>query len=1492
MTREASTDAGAKAAIVGPSSSSTAAGSTSAPSRPANAGRSHSRSGTHEDDDNDSSDSKPATKEEHRIYKAISRVHRACNACRKQKARCEGPEDPPCKRCRQVGVECIFEKPPKETPTATNDTGASNDRIKALESQMLGMQSMLGELVASIKANTRAISSVPPSGSEIPVEPALAPVAPAPPTLASTASLHSVPPTSATPAPVPQEAPTTSARPSRRSGAVPPHHHPSAQGRYFKGQSSMSQPSPPADVLARYQAEPAAPLRRPTHPHASSSYSVISAPPLQPTPAYLLQQQAEHDAPFGHPPLMHDADVDRRREAGYASAQGIGRRQAYQPHPPPHHAGLSRGRSSSRNSHPDSLLQQPQSHSHPQMQPQPPQHAASGSGGARLLSGESPQYGDWSTGSTAARHWPGSDRSAGGGTGFSPSDGIVPSGASDPGSTGTANHRRQSVSARETDISNDQLSAPIEALRGLADAAALAAEEESEAQTSASDSNEEAEHGVSNPADGTGSGEKRKATGTEQHHSGAGAGPDGTPSLQLVDETGNSAKLGVSSLAESGGASPHKKRRRNTELSSPGGDGDASAAGNTASTSTGVAASGKGRMEAPEFGKNAAGDLVTLGMVSETDAKRLFATFQKGVPKFISIFHLEDEPMTTDEAYSHVRSTSYFLFNVMIAIGAKVECGGRSPNRLYQTCMAQAKRNAKDTLFSSVAGKEAVQAMVLLAAYSENGWLPLGLSIRMAQELGLDRSFQKLMSSLPASGYIKHPQPPPPPKHLTFYHNSPQSSSQYTGSPNDAASVTGGVGGASEPLDSKGAVTSNSNSNTAGAATSTATADKGNVDELKDLARGARLWFFLFLFDHQASYGAGRPAMLSKHYVRNCRAFLNLQYPLTVKTDARFISSLELLIIRETHYDAMAPYDQPVDGRMLLKMRKVTEELNEWHQYWSTDLEGRGYGPDSFFQQSLMLQCASAELYLSCTALRGIKDANDADQMGPEQKELIIQATRAADTCLSISVNANEYREMLGWAPHYTHVTAAFACVFLIKIARLFPRQVDTYGIFSNAERLATRLAEVPATKYARVIRILLAQAWKKITDLSPAIGLYAALGAEATRPGAITPAEIKTGGPSDSGISLLYKLLQEHQQGQLSADGDNAPGETSQTQTAGNPNAAQAPGTATEANETAGAATGARTPRLSELMSGNKWLMSGLGSPSMPTSMFNISGWGGSGTVSPRKSGGGNGNGNGNGNASSNAPLGGAGHSHRGSIDGQTQDTFAWSSFLSAQTPTAGTGGNAGGDGLQQHSIQLPLWMQESTGAFVDFGAFGGDGSGGQGMGMESAGAGGGRGVGAAEEKSQGMQNWTHQDHYQSPVPHTGTGVGAGGSNSQYTSPAYQTPLPSSSSQQASIPHHQHNHSQGLHPSLHGHPGPLSQHQQQQQQSRQGLTGNSSHGHPNQAVPSHNAHAGMQGGGMLVSTTNFDSVLSDLGLPLDGLDGLFVDLPLNAPTSQSNYSV
>ncbi|KAF7967556.1 hypothetical protein HWV62_33933 [Athelia sp. TMB] len=72
-------------------------------------------------EDSDGGDSKRDIKP----VKTLNRVPHALldqNACRKQKMRCEGADNPPCKRCRNAGLECLFEKPSREA-TLTGEAG-------------------------------------------------------------------------------------------------------------------------------------------------------------------------------------------------------------------------------------------------------------------------------------------------------------------------------------------------------------------------------------------------------------------------------------------------------------------------------------------------------------------------------------------------------------------------------------------------------------------------------------------------------------------------------------------------------------------------------------------------------------------------------------------------------------------------------------------------------------------------------------------------------------------------------------------------------------------------------------------------------------------------------------------------------------------------------------------------------------------------------------------------------------------------------------------------------------------------------------------------------------------------------------------------------------------------------------------------------------------------------------------------------------------------
>uniref|UniRef100_A0A8H7Y9W2 Zn(2)-C6 fungal-type domain-containing protein n=1 Tax=Psilocybe cubensis TaxID=181762 RepID=A0A8H7Y9W2_PSICU len=117
-----------------------------------------------DDDKTEKRDIKP-------VPKTLNRVPpRDQNACRRQKMRCEGADNPPCRRCRNNGLECLFEKPSREA-TLTGEAGL--ERIRSLESQVSEIRqtqhtisNTLSELLNHVRAGSfsaRSPSAYPSS---------------------------------------------------------------------------------------------------------------------------------------------------------------------------------------------------------------------------------------------------------------------------------------------------------------------------------------------------------------------------------------------------------------------------------------------------------------------------------------------------------------------------------------------------------------------------------------------------------------------------------------------------------------------------------------------------------------------------------------------------------------------------------------------------------------------------------------------------------------------------------------------------------------------------------------------------------------------------------------------------------------------------------------------------------------------------------------------------------------------------------------------------------------------------------------------------------------------------------------------------------------------------------------------------------------------------------------------------------------------------------
>ncbi|KAL4078547.1 hypothetical protein V8B97DRAFT_1865873 [Scleroderma yunnanense] len=136
---------------------------------------------------------------------------------------------------------------------------------------------------------------------------------------------------------------------------------------------------------------------------------------------------------------------------------------------------------------------------------------------------------------------------------------------------------------------------------------------------------------------------------------------------------------------------------------------------------------------------NAFPHVIEKGLVPEDEARQLFSIFFTGCHLFIPLF---DPSYDTFE--SLVERTPW-TFDSILTISSKIKSGNGPLTPTFYKCLEEAQGIARSSLFGPVVKKEAVMGMLLLAAWSTNGWLPSGHAMRMALDLGLHRALDKLV---------------------------------------------------------------------------------------------------------------------------------------------------------------------------------------------------------------------------------------------------------------------------------------------------------------------------------------------------------------------------------------------------------------------------------------------------------------------------------------------------------------------------------------------------------------------------------------------------------------------------------------------------------------------------------------------------------------------------------------------------------------------------
>jgi hypothetical protein len=113
-------------------------------------------------------------------------------------------------------------------------------------------------------------------------------------------------------------------------------------------------------------------------------------------------------------------------------------------------------------------------------------------------------------------------------------------------------------------------------------------------------------------------------------------------------------------------------------------------------------------------------------------------SFFSGCHLFIPLF----DP--NSDTYEAISERSPWTFDAILAIASKIRSGTGPLSPTFYKCLEEAQGIARSSLFGPIVRKEAVMGMLLLAAWSTNGWLPSGHAMRMALDLGLQRALEKL----------------------------------------------------------------------------------------------------------------------------------------------------------------------------------------------------------------------------------------------------------------------------------------------------------------------------------------------------------------------------------------------------------------------------------------------------------------------------------------------------------------------------------------------------------------------------------------------------------------------------------------------------------------------------------------------------------------------------------------------------------------------------
>lgn len=208
---------------------------------------------------------------------------------------------------------------------------------------------------------------------------------------------------------------------------------------------------------------------------------------------------------------------------------------------------------------------------------------------------------------------------------------------------------------------------------------------------------------------------------------------------------------------------------------------------------------------------------------------------------------------------------------------------------------------------------------------------------------------------------------------------------------------------------------------------------RGHMDQRDNV----RLWYALYVCEHQCSIAYGRPPLIHEDTaIKNIERFLDS--PHATPGDIRLCAQVDLFkILTEAYMAYGSDPEHPLTEPDFQELRMFNFAIEQWRLSWQPR-SGDSPAIGSYPSKGLVLYYHFARFQLNSLALRALPapSAASSESLSYDRREAANIAISAATSTLTLIFEEPDLRRALPGVPIFTHTMVAFCATFLLKMAK------------------------------------------------------------------------------------------------------------------------------------------------------------------------------------------------------------------------------------------------------------------------------------------------------------------------------------------------------------------------------------------------------------------------------------------------------------------------